>query len=594
MKTNSNLVDESQEVTCPICNRKMERLSHTHLTNHNLTIKEFREKYPNCYLTNPNRTRQAKCIYCGNNVVVPVTTPNHSIICASCKSKGLKPTFAIETGKIGAMIRDQKFKEDSESYRKANEKRRETLQKIFNDEEKKKEILEKRKKTYQKRTGYDHNMHNPQSRENLRKTLRDRYNVDNIMQVKEVREKFFGDNNPARREDVREKISLSLRGRESKLKGQSYEDIYGSTKAEEVRKIKSLTLRKKFQPSLQKALDYLEIELVDNEYQHAYHKHRWRCKRCGTEFEQIWNAIQQGYQCPTCFPRFQGDSKTEREIREFVEGFGLDVKARDRNLISPLELDIVIPSRKLAIEVNGVYYHSEATDKDYHLKKTKLCEQCGYQLIHIFEDEWVYKKEIVQHRLAHLLNCSKAEPLSARACTIREISTEEKDKFLQKYHIQGTDIGSKVRLGAYYNDILVAVMTFSRSNITKGFKKQEGVWELSRFCSNYDYNVRGIVSRLLSHFIRNYEWKEIFTYADRRWSTGDIYRKLAFEFVGETSIDYWYTKGGLERIPRWTMRKRKDEPKDIPEYILRAKEGYYRIYGCGHLKFRLRNSEHSN
>jgi len=85
----------------------------------------------------------------------------------------------------------------------------------------------------------------------------------------------------------------------------------------------------------------------------------------------------------------------------------------------------------------------------------------------------------------------------------------------------------------------------------------------------------------------NYEWKEIFSYADRRWSNGDLYYKLGFELDSITKPNYWYSNRNLNRIHRFNLRKKPNEPKDIPEYIIRSKEGYYRIWDCGHLKFKI-------
>jgi hypothetical protein len=135
-------------------------------------------------------------------------------------------------------------------------------------------------------------------------------------------------------------------------------------------------------------------------------------------------------------------------------------------------------------------------------------------------------------------------------------------------------------------------MTFSHGNISKGSKNIENIWELNRFCSNYNYHIPGIASKILSYFKKNYEWKEIFSYADRRWSDGNLYYKLGFELDLTTKPNYWYVKG-LNRIHRFTLRKKSEEPKDIPEWVLRSKEGYHRIYDCGHYKFVLINNKTS-
>jgi len=129
-------------------------------------------------------------------------------------------------------------------------------------------------------------------------------------------------------------------------------------------------------------------------------------------------------------------------------------------------------------------------------------------------------------------------------------------------------------------------MTFSKGNIAKGSKPKGDIWELNRFCSDYNYHIPGIASKLLTYFKRNYVWKEIFSYADRRWSTGNLYYKLGFTLDSTTRPNYWYVKG-LKRIHRFNLRKRPDEPKEIPEWVLRQSEGYVRVWDCGNYKFRL-------
>ena len=131
-------------------------------------------------------------------------------------------------------------------------------------------------------------------------------------------------------------------------------------------------------------------------------------------------------------------------------------------------------------------------------------------------------------------------------------------------------------------------MTFGKGNISKGSKVVDGVWELSRFCSNYDYHIQGIAGKLLSYFKSRYNWKEIYSYADRRWSNGNLYITLGFEQENKMRINYWYVKG-YKRIHRFNLRKRPDEPKEIPEKVLRTKEGYYIVWDCGNLKFKLLN-----
>jgi len=158
---------------------------------------------------------------------------------------------------------------------------------------------------------------------------------------------------------------------------------------------------------------------------------------------------------------------------------------------------------------------------------------------------------------------------------------------LNVYHLQGED-KSVIKLGAFYNEELISVMTFSHGSISRKKLNFEDLWELSRFCSNSNYHIPGIASKLLTYFKRNFQWYKIFSYADRRWSQGELYYKLGFKLDSVTKPNYSYVKNNT-RIHRFSLRKKYNEPKDIPEWVLRQKEGYYRIWDCGHYKFKLTN-----
>lgn len=300
-----------------------------------------------------------------------------------------------------------------------------------------------------------------------------------------------------------------------------------------------------------------------------------------------WNS-----NCVRCYKCKEiGTSIQEQEIITYLKGLnGLNIEVHDRYLISPFELDIIVPEKKTAIEYCGLYWHSEVTgkrSKGYHIKKLHKCMEKGYKLITIFEDELVYKKNIVFSRLGHLLGYGSENVIYARNCSVKEVSTYEASKFCNDNHLQGYS-GASVKLGAFFKDKLVAVATFSRPSISKGRlgDKKTGVWELNRFCTDIDLRVIGIASKLLKHFNRNYEWTTIFSYADRRWSTGNLYESIGFTFSHYTDANYWYIKPGVtERKHRFLYRKAMDEPKDIPEWELRKSQGLDRIWDCGSIKY---------
>jgi hypothetical protein len=126
------------------------------------------------------------------------------------------------------------------------------------------------------------------------------------------------------------------------------------------------------------------------------------CQKHG-DFLQKPNNHLTGYGCKACASI--GRSKLEEEVLLFLVGLGVQVTTNSKEIIPPLELDIVLPDYKLAIEVNGLYWHSnqKGKNKEYHLNKTISANKVGYTLIHLFEDDWMLKKEVVKRYLSNLL-----------------------------------------------------------------------------------------------------------------------------------------------------------------------------------------------
>lgn len=380
--------------------------------------------------------------------------------------------------------------------------------------------------------------------------------------------------------DMKKKISNTIKEKWL-CKTSIYNDVNYRRKLSESLKNNQFERRKHFIKNINESSNFIIL----NEYLNAGEICKFQCKKCGKIFETIWNYLQQGKHCPGCESNL---SKPELELKEFIKSLNIEFVENTKKVITPKEIDIYIPSLKVAIEFNGLYWHSEQNIKDsnYHLDKTELCEKQGIQLIHIFEDEWLFKKEIVKSRLSQILKKSQFQKrIYARKCKIKEIDSKTKNYFLEENHIQGKDT-SVIKLGAFYDEELISVMTFSHGNISKGSKSEEGVWELNRFCNKINYNVVGIASKLFTYFKRNWKWSKIFSYADRRWSIGNLYYKLGFNLTLCTKPNYWYLSN-YKRIHRFNLRKQKNEPKEISEKILRENEGYFRIWDCGNLKFEL-------
>lgn len=292
-------------------------------------------------------------------------------------------------------------------------------------------------------------------------------------------------------------------------------------------------------------------------------------------------------------------SKPEQELIDWLNGQEITTK-RDRKILKGKEIDIYIPAKNIAIEFNGNKYHTEwfgGKTRQYHLNKTKACKENGVGLIHIFEDEYFYKKEIVYNKISHILGIQQnLSSIMGRKCYIEKINKENAKLFLDKYHIQGYD-PSTVHYGAFYNNELIAVMSFLLSN------KNSNDWELTRFASNYNYICQGIGGKLFKHFIKNNNPDTVKSFADRRWTINEennLYIKLGFKFDSYTLPDYKYYNTNVDRYKRWhkfnfrkkvLLRKYPDKLNEtMTETEMVKALGYDKIWDCGLIKYIWYNS----
>lgn len=334
--------------------------------------------------------------------------------------------------------------------------------------------------------------------------------------------------------------------------------------------------------------DYSKVE-----YKNSFKKIKIKCKKHGM-FEQSPYHHIQGNGCPNC-----KISNMQNDLYDFISNItSFKIYRNTKSIITPMELDIFIPEKNLAIELDGLYWHSEQCLKQriknprtYHLKKTKLCEENGIRLIHIFEDEWVHKQEIVKNRIKHLLGIYDNR-IGGRQVKIKEINSDIKNNFLNQYHIQGTD-KSSIKLGAFYKNRLIAVMTFSKPRIALGSKNNNiDEYELSRFATVSNTSTPGMANKMFSHFIKNYNTNKIYSYSDKRWNTGRLYEEIGMIFSKETQPNYWYIDN-QNRFHRFNYRKSLLKNKlenfnlDLTEYENMLSNGYDRIWDCGNNKYEL-------
>lgn len=272
-------------------------------------------------------------------------------------------------------------------------------------------------------------------------------------------------------------------------------------------------------------------------------------------------------------------SAIELELKTYIETLGIEVLQSDRTAINR-ELDLYIPSKQTAIELDGLFWHSEwdtNTNRNRHKEKYLLCKEKGITLLRFTDYETTNKLNIVKSMIASKLGVSSR--LYARNCVLREVSGSDARLFLDCNHISGYS-ASSVNLGLYHDDVLVMMMTFAKPRFSKKYD-----WEVVRMASVLNTNVVGGASKLLAYF-RNMHQGSILSYSDNRTGNGSSYSKLGFVLEGETSPGYFYVKNN-QVYSRFMFQKNNIEKMctvyDVSktEFENAIANGYGRYWDCG-------------
>lgn len=297
--------------------------------------------------------------------------------------------------------------------------------------------------------------------------------------------------------------------------------------------------------------------------------------------QQRWlNQANVNIRSSNHYPRkFHRISSYEREIRQWLEQHHIEYTGCDRRFGT--EFDIVIDNAKLAIEINGLFYHSEKGGKDryYHWNKTIVAKQAGLQLWHIFENQYVHNKPIIYSILANKLGLT-TNKIYGRQTNIVKINRFEKDDFLNRNHLQATD-DSSVYFGLQFQDQLVSVITFRTPRFNNKYQ-----WELVRFASLLNTNVVGGFSKLLKHFEQNYDGS-IISYSDNSRYQGNVYKLNGFEFSHINKPSYWYWSGKdlilhpRTKFTKSSLKRLLNTNADLTESQMAEIAGLTRVWDCG-------------
>jgi len=368
---------------------------------------------------------------------------------------------------------------------------------------------------------------------------------------------------------------------------------------------------RKFSSNKRRILDYTKKNIIPNINAQGFElltdvtgnlnteTHILKCTKCSSTHERkLFNGRWQNIYCEICYGKI-GRSKEEQDLFDFIKiSQSCAIQQYNYSQKHDKEIDIFIPTQKIGFEYNGYLWHSYGCnypnnilsfDKKYHiLEKQQEAKALGIQIYNIFDYEWINKPEIIKSIINSKLNIYQHK-IYARRCEVRELEAHVSNEFLNNNHLQGAD-NSKYKFGLFYNNALVAVMTFSDRHITRG----QTSLELVRFCCLLNISVIGGASKLFKAFVKKYKPLNIITYADKRYSNGNLYANLGFKLLRESKPNYFYIKGN--KIESRIKYQKHKLPQSLETFDNSKTElqnmwdnGYRILYDCGNFVFKWSN-----
>ena len=420
----------------------------------------------------------------------------------------------------------------------------------------------------------------------------------------------YGEVNAFKNDDIKKKIMRTNLERYGVQYPMQSEEIRNKSKATCLDKYgveyfsqseASIEMKKNDTQSVEKMLstkkfNYLEAhdDIIDMDSTQFICKcNNYDCDKCIEKQFKIpktvyWTRKDRGIElCTNILPvKPLSGTSIELFIRDILDEYNIEYETNNRTIISPKELDIYILSHKIAIECNGIFWHSDQyKNSTHHFEKFNNCREKDIQLLTIWEDQVWNKPEIVRSIILSKLGIHENR-IYARKCIIKEINNKSCQEFLEKNHIQGKTI-SGTRIGLYYNDELVSVMVFGHTR--KGIGNENGI-ELIRFCNKLNTQVIGGASKLFNYYLKNYNPSKIISFSSNDISLGELYKKLGFEHENTSKSSYWYIDPKtFQRHHRSNFTKsrlvKEGYDSSLSEHQIMIDRGYLKIYDSGQQKW---------
>lgn len=438
-------------------------------------------------------------------------------------------------------------------------------ERIHRTDEQKKSANIKRQQTHMKKYGVDHYSKTTEYLEKRKNTNLERYGVENTYRLSEPNSWFStdagkewlqSDKNPSKRPETQKQWKLK------RLSARVNDENF----------IAALMSNNK-----ETFLTYIDSIATEDDNRFTL------SKKIGISYSYL-NNIFRMYDMYDHYtsPNNYSVSNGEMQLYEYVKSLGVKCIPSHRKLLDGYEVDVFIPDHNIAIEYNGLYWHSEYTgckDRKYHLNKTDKCEEQGVQLFQIYDCEWndPVKQNIWKSIISVKLGLT-TNKIYARVCHTKKITSKESRKFLEENHLEGF-VGAEQHFGLYHKDTLVSVMSFGKSR----FKTDE--YEIVRHATLLNTVVVGGRSKLL----KCYTGDNLISYANRRFSSiltnniSSVYEFTEPSWYGFSRKDY-DLKHRLY-FQKHKMKERGIYDEDISLFDNMIQIGYDRIWDSGNIKF---------
>ncbi|MEM2159666.1 MAG: hypothetical protein QXN55_01775 [Candidatus Nitrosotenuis sp.] len=445
------------------------------------------------------------------------------------------------------------------------------------------EYLKKVKNTNLENLGVEHQMHSGVVKEKIRKTNLERYGVENPVQNAEIKQKIkqtnlerYGVENPVQNTEIKQKIKQTNLERYGVEFASQSEEVKNKIKKSHKERYKRFVL-----PVRLKQLNDLDIYPVDwtiNDYKGRNVNHLFVHTQCNKKFYGYFDDGQIP-RCPYCVKRTK--SKFENMLLAWLSDY-VSVKSNDRMTIAPREIDLFIESKRIGIEINGIYWHQAEKEKFSLLDKTNLANEKNIQILHFWDFEIITKEQIVKSMILNKLGISKR--IFARKCEVRELKIEIAKEFFNNNHLAGFVPGIKY-IGLFYENELIQAMSIGKPRFNKKYDL-----ELLRLCSKLNTTVVGGANKLFSWLKREFLGLKLISYSDLRYSTGNIYEKLGMKLIGKSKSNYFWVKNNLI-LSRYFTQKHKlknilnNFNEELSENENLEINGFIKIKDCGNLIF---------